>query len=109
LSYQSNSDGPWRYVAPFSIFKRLLAGRDADPGAPKPKEITMKFFGTVKSFDLASGDGSIKPDTAGDDLRFDRNAIMWGGETPPITGQRLSYDIGQTKERQTCAVNLQTI
>ncbi len=69
----------------------------------------MKYFGTVKSFDNEQGHGMIKPETAGDELRFERSAISWGTESPPTAGQRLSYDVGQTSERKRCAINLQTI
>ena len=43
----------------------------------------MKYFGTVKSFDAIKGLGEIKPETGG--------------------------DVGTTKERQPCALNLATI
>jgi cold shock CspA family protein len=69
----------------------------------------MKYFGTVKSFDNEQGHGMIKPETAGDELRFERSAISWGKENPPTAGQRLSYDVGQNSEQKPCAVNLQTI
>ena len=68
----------------------------------------MKYFGTVKSFDNEKGLGTIKPETAGEELQFERSAISWGRENPPSAGQRLSYDI-ETKDRQARAVNLQTI
>jgi CspA family cold shock protein len=69
----------------------------------------MKYFGTVKSFDSDKGHGMIKPEAAGEELRFERSAITWGNDNPPTAGQRLSYDVGQNSERQPCAVNLQTI
>jgi cold shock CspA family protein len=69
----------------------------------------MKYFGTVKSFDTQQNLGSIKPETGGDELSFDRKAFSWDGETPPTVGQRLSYDVGTNNERKPCAVNLQTI
>ena len=68
----------------------------------------MKYFGTVKSFDNEKGHGTIKPEAAGEELRFERSAITWGKENPPTAGQRLSYDV-ETKDRETRAVNLQTI
>ena len=68
----------------------------------------MKYFGTVKSFDSDKGIGTIKPETSGEDLQFERSAITWNKETPPTEGQRLSYDI-ETKDRHARAVNLQTI
>lgn len=69
----------------------------------------MKYFGTVKSFDGGLGNGELKQDAGGDDLRFDKAAISWGDENPPKVGQRLSYERGTNSERQPCALNLQTI
>jgi cold shock CspA family protein len=69
----------------------------------------MKYFGTVKSFDSALGNGEIKQEAGGNDLRFDKAAISWGNENPPKVGQRLSYDVGTNDERQPRALNLQTI
>jgi CspA family cold shock protein len=68
----------------------------------------MKYFGTVKSFDSEKGLGTIKPETAGEELTFERSAISWGKENPPKEGQRLSYDV-ETKDHQARAINLQTI
>jgi CspA family cold shock protein len=68
----------------------------------------MKYFGTVKSFDSEKGLGTIKPETSGEELSFERSAISWGKENPPKAGQRLSYDV-ETKDRHARAVNLQTI
>jgi CspA family cold shock protein len=69
--------------------------------------MTMKYFGTVKSFDEAKGLGSIKPEQGGDELRFDRNAFSWEDKTSPQEGQRLSYDV--STDGRSAAVNLQTI
>jgi CspA family cold shock protein len=69
----------------------------------------MKLFGTVKSFDSVQGHGQITPEAGGDLIRFDKSAIAWDKATPPMVGQRLSYDIGQDEQRKPCAVNLQTI
>ena len=69
----------------------------------------MKYFGTVTSFDASKGHGEIKPETGGDALRFDRSAFSWDKNAVPIAGQRLSYDVGTSNERQPCALNLQTI
>jgi len=68
----------------------------------------MKYFGTVNSFDTGKGEGEIKPETGGDMLHFARGAFSWGDAVPTV-GQRLSYDVGTTSERQPCALNLQTI
>ena len=49
----------------------------------------MKNFGTVNSFDVDMGRGSIKPETGGDHLGFEKSAISWDSkETPPKVGQR---------------------
>lgn len=70
----------------------------------------MKFFGTVNSFDADNGRGSIKPETGGDNLGFERSAISWDSKaTPPTSGQRLSYDVGTSSDSKPCALNLQTI
>lgn len=69
----------------------------------------MKHFGTVKTFDTANGLGSIKPEAGGDDLNFERSAFTWSDNKVPTAGQRLSYDVGQNKDRLPCATNLQTI
>ena len=69
----------------------------------------MKYFGTVKSFDTAKGLGEIKQEGGGSDLRFEKGAIMWDKNIVPTVGQRLSYNIGISSDRVTCALNLQAI
>ena len=70
----------------------------------------MKIFGTVNSFDVDQGRGSIKPEAGGDNLPVERSAFMWDIKaTPPKTGQRLSYELGTNSDEKRCAVNLQTI
>jgi len=68
----------------------------------------MKYFGTVKSFDIDKGIGSLKPETGGDDLYFERNAISWDAPKSLNVGERLSYDKGMV-DSQPCAVNLARI
>ena len=70
----------------------------------------MKYFGTVNSFDIDQGRGSIKPETGGDHLGFESSAFSWDIKTiPPTVGQRLSYDVGTSSDSKPCALNLQTI
>jgi cold shock CspA family protein len=69
----------------------------------------MKYFGTVKSFDSDKGQGEIKQEAGGDDLRFEKSAISWGKRVAPTVGQRLSYERGTNNERQPRALNLMTI
>ena len=70
----------------------------------------MKYFGTVNTFDVDQGKGSIKPETGGDNLLFERSAFAWDIKAhPPTTGQRLSYDVGTSSDSKPCALNLQKI
>ena len=69
----------------------------------------MKYFGTVKSFDIAKGLGEIKPEAGGDMLHFERSAFSWEKNAVPTVGQRLSYDVGTKIQSQPRALNLQTI
>ena len=68
----------------------------------------MKYFGTVKTFDTDKGLGSLKPETGGDDLNFERSAISWDAPKAPSVGERLSYDRG-TMNNEPCAINLAKI
>ena len=70
----------------------------------------MKLFGTVNSFDIDNGRGSIKPETGGENLSFERSAMSWDSKvTPPKTGQRLSYDVGTNSDSKACALHLERI
>jgi cold shock CspA family protein len=73
------------------------------------KEFTMKYFGTVKSFDSALGYGELRQDLGGDALRFEESAISWGKDAPPTVGQRLSYERGRNDQLQPRAFNLQAV
>ena len=86
---------------------RLLAAV-AIPRLP-PKELIMKYFGTVTSYDTIMGHGELKQEAGGKDLPFEKGAFQWDKNVAPTVGQRLSYDVGQGSERQPCALNLQTI
>jgi cold shock CspA family protein len=67
----------------------------------------MKLFGTVKLFDEIKGYGTIKPEAAGDELRFEKSAVQWGDATTLKTERRLSYEIGKNGSGDDCAINLQ--
>ena len=70
----------------------------------------MKLFGTVNSFDIDQGRGSIKPETGGDVLGFEKSAFSWDTKAnPPKTGQRLSYEVGTNSDNKPCALKLETI
>jgi cold shock CspA family protein len=97
LALRSASFHPYRLLAAARKFMRSPA-----------KELIMKFFGTVESFDSAAGNGQIKPETGGDAIRFETSAIMWDKKIAPTKGQRLSYDVG-SENGQPRALNLQTI
>ena len=68
----------------------------------------MKIFGTVNSFDVDQGRGSIKPEAGGDNLPFEKNAFKWDIKAhPPTTGQRLSYELGTDSNSKPVALNLE--
>jgi CspA family cold shock protein len=70
----------------------------------------MKNFGTVNEFNADQGRGSIKPETGGDNLPFERSAFKWDIKAnPPTTGQRLSYELGTDSNSKPVATNLQKI
>ena len=70
----------------------------------------MTNIGTVHSFDVDQGRGSIKPEAGGENLPFERSAFKWDFKTnPPQTGQRLSYEVGTDSNSKPCALNLNTI
>ena len=69
----------------------------------------MKNFGTVNTFDIDQGRGSIKPEAGGENLPFERSAFKWDIKAiPPETGQRLSYEVGINSDNKPCALNLHT-
>jgi cold shock CspA family protein len=53
----------------------------------------MKHFGTVQSFDDATGHGFIKPENGGRDLDFIRSSTQWDRMVSPRRGLRLSYHL----------------
>jgi cold shock CspA family protein len=92
------------------LFPSLTSPSGNAPISALPtKELTMKYFGTVKSFDNIKGYGEIKPETGAEALGFETSAISWNKNISPTVGQRLSYELGTNKDRQPCALNLQTI
>ena len=67
-------------------------------------------FGTIISFDNEQDHGSVRPETGGVDLRFERSNLSWDGERNlPKTGERFSYAVGTNGDSQPCAVNIQPI
>jgi cold shock CspA family protein len=53
----------------------------------------MKQFGTVNSFNEASGHGSIRPNNGGSDLGFETSDLSFIGFNSPKVGQRMSYHV----------------
>jgi cold shock CspA family protein len=67
-------------------------------------------FGTIISFDNEEDYGSMKPETGGADLRFERSDISWDSERRlPVIGNRYSYAVDANRNSQPCAVNIQPI
>src|SRR5689334_19831576 len=65
----------WALVRTFLHLLRLLAARRSMTAVSAKKDIIMKLFGTVKTFDETKGFGTIKPEAGGDDLRFEKSAV----------------------------------
>jgi CspA family cold shock protein len=78
----------------------------ANDGRFGKKDYNMKLFGTVKSFDEIRGYGIIKPETGGDELRFEKSAVHWGNAATPKTERRVSYEVGKNERGGACATNL---
>jgi len=98
-------DGSWRPRAPTCLnigFIRQCIH------APPAREFTMRYFGTVDSFDSAAGCGQIKPDLPRENIRFQSTAILWDKKIGPPKGQRLSYEVG-SDDGQPASLNLETI
>jgi cold shock CspA family protein len=72
------------------------------------KDGAMKHFGTVQSFDDATGHGFIKPENGGRDLDFKRSSMQWDRMVSPRRGLRLSYHLSG-KNGQASAVDVQTV
>jgi len=67
-------------------------------------------FGTVNSFDIENGRGSIKSEASGADLDFERSDLSWVNKrNTPAAGERFSYAVGTNSDGQTCARNIQSI
>lgn len=67
----------------------------------------MKHFGTVQSFNDASGHGIIKPENGGRDLGFERSSMLCHPMVSPRRGLRLSYHLSG-KNGRASAVNVQS-
>lgn len=75
--------------------------------ALRTRELTMRYFGTVKSFDDTRGRGSIQSERGHEEIGFERGAVLWRRSADPRPGQRLSYEVG-IRDGRTLAVNLRT-
>jgi len=72
------------------------------------KELSMRYFGTIKSFDETLGCGSIQPERGHDEIGFEKGAVIWRRSVDPTPGQRLSYKVEISAGRKR-ALNLRTI
>lgn len=68
-------------------------------------------FGTIISFDDKKGHGSLRPETGGPNLGFERSDISWANKpNTPMVGERLSYAVdAMQNDGQPRAVNIQPI
>ncbi len=63
--------------------------------------------GTVKWFNGQKGYGFIQPDQGGGDVFVHISAVEGAGMRTLNEGQKLSYDVEQSRQGKTSAVNLQ--
>jgi cold shock CspA family protein len=71
------------------------------------REEQIMLFGKIKTFDAASGSGTIKPENGNAELHFEKSAVNWGDATTPKTDRRLSYEVGKNVKGADCAIKLQ--
>ena len=69
----------------------------------------MKMFGKLKTFDQATGAGSIRPDKGGDPIVFEKTAFTWAPSDTPKVEARLSYELGKNSAGSPVAINLLTV
>jgi len=69
----------------------------------------MKMFGHLKTFDKATGAGSIRPEKGGDPIVFEKSAFSWAPSDTPKLDARLSYELGKNSAGAPVAINLLTI
>ncbi len=65
----------------------------------------MTSFGTITYYDVASGTGTIAPDSGGRMLTFTRTDIVWGEE--PSVDERFGFNVRETEGGERTAFNLQ--
>lgn len=66
----------------------------------------MTHYGKIKSYDSASGAGTIAPEKGGAMLDFAKADLQQEGQEPKVD-QRYGYETSQADGGQTRAVNLQ--
>ena len=69
----------------------------------------MKMFGTLKTFDRATGVGSIRPEKGGAPITFEKSAFSWAPSDTPKVDTRLSYELGKDQKGSPVAINLLTV
>lgn len=68
----------------------------------------MTTTGTVKWFNGQKGYGFIQPDDGGKDVFVHISAVEGAGLRGLNEGQKLSYDLEQSRQGKTSAVNLKS-
>jgi len=69
----------------------------------------MKMFGNLKTFDHATGTGSIRPEKGGDPIVFEKSGFTWAASDTPKVETRLSYELGKNNAGSPVAINLLTV
>jgi len=68
----------------------------------------MKLFGRLAAFDQDTGTGSIRPESKGNDVSFEKTGFTWGKADAPRMNTRLSYEMGKSQDGAPIAINMMT-
>jgi CspA family cold shock protein len=105
--YRSQTDGYWRFAAPFSFSGAALAMKVRHPD-PQRRNRQMPT-GTVKFFNESKGFGFIQPEGGGADAFIHISDVERSGMTTLRENQRVSYDVEQDQRGKMKATNLKSV
>jgi cold shock CspA family protein len=66
----------------------------------------MKLFGRLRTYDVETRAGTIRPDEGGAPIAFEKAAVSWRDADTPEVHARLSYYLGQNAQGVPLALNL---
>jgi cold shock protein len=103
--YRSQTDGHWRFAAPFSFSVAGLATKGPALGPITRRKSEMPT-GTVKFFNESKGFGFIQPEGGGADAFVHISDVERSGMNTLRENQRVSYDVEPDQRGKMKACNL---